>query len=384
MLRRSQLEAPNLHERPARWRARGRVLRGSGAQARTDPTNPEDVLSSGLPIADWHWEGGIFGSIDLGDDIVIGRDLLEPPRAIPRPDELSDQQLAPPDLQVPPPPHSDRRPVFPDLGILVCPQSYRTIDCAAPDLTAQSFADVPSSWDGYVLVQRENPRPAEVWSPCDAGLVARVWGFLQVNLDLVEWALCRGDASPEQVDCVLAAIRGTGPAIELVLAAECGHFGMSTPPAESGGGFGTRVLLCNDPHVLFDPAVFLYCSGDAANAACAVAAIASSLLHELTHTCQAVHPGQGADNPGTPFRFEQYCNVPYLTGAWFAWAAFRRYPEAAAAPCCAQYVDRWFVPQYGTKLPGFPNSRECEGGLDASQAPLLGADAPPDPLGGRP
>lgn len=228
---------------------------------------------------------------------------------------------------------------------------------------ARSLEDVPS----------DLPPLLGDWPPCDTALMGRVWGFLQSNLDLVEWALCMAvaadpaaDPPPEALACILDRIRlipvdRNTPVLPFLLMGTdeaCGAVRMAT-------GFG-RTRICTESGSSWDCGLQMYCpeadpsapaepappaglEPTAATRTCAVMTLAASVLHELHHACGIHHP--------------EACGAPYLAGNFFLRGAYALYPEAADTPCC----DRAGRVALGSdrSIPGFPPEC-CTGTHDPS------------------
>jgi hypothetical protein len=229
------------------------------------------------------------------------------------------------------------------------------------------------------------------WDPCQEEFIQQVWALLQENVDLVRWAMCvagrmydretrtwnpiypNGDTA-----CVEERILGVRDnPVELEIVFDCPEFKMRAIRGRPGSG---KVLICGDEDSNGGIAFDMYCDNHnerPAHRMCALLAIASSLLHELTHLCGFDHK---KDEQGKVIS----CSFPYLTGAYFAWAMMQRYPQASKSPCCLPWIDDSGDPGDPDSYPSsrrLPTlSRECVRGgpLRRPDRRGPGPDAPPD------
>ena len=233
----------------------------------------------------------------------------------------------------------------------------------------EEYLDLPKEWPhqsvpgggSYVLMVGPGPsvQPTVLmgWDACAASVVAEVWAFIQENVNVVQWAMCMAGADAEMIECVNGYLTGELGPIQFWRSGDPGMLGaISTTQTSINGVFQ------NSPYItfnagdgtLFDISCEIWCSDNETDKECAIAALAASLVHELTHVCGAKH----MQIPETEFD-EFGCSIPILTGSYFAAAVFGSNPAAAASPCCADYLTLAFPP--GTSLPGFVESCNVPG-----------------------
>lgn len=135
-----------------------------------------------------------------------------------------------------------------------------------------------------------------------------------------------------------------------------------------------ELWLCSEsgsPSIL-DNAAVLFCSAEGYDRDCGVVAMAGLLLHELTHICF---------RNLFPFDQELSCDVAYITGNYFLFAARSRFPTIAVSFCCRNMLDPatddmsdgWLVAPNGpTKCVGMPLLSDPVAHPDRS-APTAGA-----------
>lgn len=196
----------------------------------------------------------------------------------------------------------------------------------------RSVEDLRPSRDGLTI--ETGPFGAEK-PTCEESLVAQMWGVLQDNLDLVEWAMCM--AAPwvdeEQRECLRETLQN-GPVTIRFKPGPCN--------TKNGGSWGMRsggqaITICRDdsPTTPFSTSAFLYCECSAAGAQlCGVLSQAATLLHEVSHSCDWQHTKRERDRLG----ITRQCQEVFLLQQSFAYALFQRYPEAAASGCCDPYA----------------------------------------------
>jgi hypothetical protein len=195
-----------------------------------------------------------------------------------------------------------------------------------------------------------DPDESEPWRECEKQLVARAWGLLQDNVDLVRWALCKASGHEQRSDCLEQYIRypwwirirkNTERCANIDDAMSMMAFGRAYPVLHvCFRGQERRVNAEGDEVCDFvgsnDLWASFFCVDDGfdedtfADQSCAVARIASLLLHELTHTCgRGVQHGQfGWDLS------KRDCDVPNLIQTFFMDALTQRYPAIFLSESC--------------------------------------------------
>lgn len=216
---------------------------------------------------------------------------------------------------------------------------------SAPPATGDALVGQPRTMADVTPVPPGNAWVADGnMSPCELDLVSMLWGFLVSNLDLVEWSLCAARASnppnsdihenPAGPGCVIERILGTRANrvhIELGTCNSDGHL-MEANAGARPLAFRQAIRFC-EHHQDMQAGLAVFCgtgcdiSDMEACMECVVVHLASSLLHEITHLCWYEHQS----NPTLE------CSVPYLTGNFFSWAAFQRFPQSMDCPSCEVY-----------------------------------------------
>ncbi|MEQ1502628.1 MAG: hypothetical protein ABMB14_10375 [Myxococcota bacterium] len=240
-------------------------------------------------------------------------------------------------------------PDVPDLGIgtdhEICGPPTNTT-CGLPDdFTVDGLGWVPLNdagltfWTSSVLAPDSIP-----WPTCERNLFMHAWGFLQVNWDLVEWAVCMATNDTGAGDCIHATLFGhsvPNPLLAalgllvgqlvlvetdikiLLLDDDCNFLDlpvirMATEP------FGRMTAVCGAEDTDYRLAKELYCANSSDDRDCAVVKISASILHELTHICNRSLRADRAEN----------CPVSYQVGNNFLWAAMQRVVSAQRSSCC--------------------------------------------------
>jgi hypothetical protein len=203
--------------------------------------------------------------------------------------------------------------------------------CPPLDLGAPASAlDSSPSRGGIVFDEGDE---GTLWPGCTQDLLEQVWGFLKDNRDLVKWAVCAAFGDDSVTECVVDWIKNAkAGSIHFVPAVDClldgTVFKLATSPPQLFGLVPPKITVCVASGGSIDLASELFCSADPAAQECAIVAIASSLVHELTHVCHQ----SGGDVSGN-------CEGSYMAGSNFAWAAMLRFTGAASSPCCAPFLN---------------------------------------------
>jgi hypothetical protein len=212
-----------------------------------------------------------------------------------------------------------------------------SVRCTLPEPACNLWFDVDES---------------EPWRECEKQLVARAWGLLQDNVDLVRWALCKASGHEQQSDCIEQYIRypwwirirkNTERCADGDQAMSMMAFLKTYPDlhvcfrgqefrVDADGRERCRFEGSNDLWASF------FCVDDGvdrdtfADQSCSAARIASILLHELIHIC-----GRGATHgeiiPGWDLS-KRDCDVPNLIQNFFMDAVTQRYPAIFLSDYC--------------------------------------------------
>ena len=197
---------------------------------------------------------------------------------------------------------------------------------------------------------------SDAFTTCERELVARVWGALRQNVDLVEWAMCMSpNAMEDERSCLRQMLTDATEPLTIVPEDEGDD---CLGPKGNAWGMKQRrgkIVICTLPGSPFARATELWCGcTDPTARACAVFSMATTLLHELSHSCGWQHDAEVRRETGILKR----CQEVFLLQQSFAYAVFQRYPEAAASRCCVAWATTF--PGSGERIGGLETDCECD------------------------
>lgn len=148
-------------------------------------------------------------------------------------------------------------------------------------------------------------------------LIRAAWNYLLLNLDIVNWAVCRvtGEVQDTRSIALMRRLVGKSPYRVTVQ--------VFPTPGTYFGLYGTGMIGIPREGDNFTNIVAMWERGDHATRQCAAMDLSVTLLHEVMHLAGYTYIDLG-----------EICYVNHVADNLYRWALFHRYSDASVPDCC--------------------------------------------------